>query len=364
MKNLYKNTIAAIGISFCFYSCNNVKNKSEIQSITIDFEKYKVIDLADTSGIKIVPLETTENSLLTSIQHVEYLNDKMLVFARQVVAFDKNGKFLFNVGRKGQGPGEYSMLTNFFVKNGQIFLFDEPTQRILTYDESGNYLSSTRLHFQRSNLSVIYPIENQLFVAKNYYYRDETGCIPAVCILNEKYEKVQEIDNRCLTSRLITADNFCSFDDHILYWEHFNDTIFSVVEQKKIVPKYIVDFQEYKIPSDVQKSNDYVGLSKYFEESTETAKIATYSTYIHEDSAHIRLIFVQKENPTTFYVNYVRFNKESKKVELYRLLDSRNKLMPKLFMQYRDGVITIEAHIIDSEDNPVLVFINEKDYVE
>jgi hypothetical protein len=360
MKKAFFNTMV-ISIFVCaILSCSGKNKVTEIQPIIINFENCKMVDISDSLRVKIVPLEINSEALLSQIEILDFLNDKVYILSHnKVVVFDKNGKFLTVIGTMGAGPGEYKNLSGFYIKNETIFLVDEGFQKVFAYDENGKYLYSTSILQETGKISVVYPIEDGLFIAKNGYFGNNTQ-IPSICVLNEQYKKIRDIENRYLSDGTIMPDNFYPFQDHILYWEFFNDTIFSIVNQKELTPKYIVDFQEYAIPAEVKQSGNVLDILHYYISSPQDSKLSSLIKYIHEDASYIRFVFMQKEQ----IVNYVKYDKKLQQARLYRIIDSCNKLSPTLFMQYRDETIIIAANIIDSEDNPVLVFINEKDYVE
>jgi hypothetical protein len=329
----------------------------EIQSIVIDFDNIKNIDISDNSKVRTIALETTDFSLLYEIQSIEFLDDKILVYNRDnVVAFGKNGKFLFNVGQKGQGPGEYQNISCFFVKEKNICLFDIATQKILTYNAGGQFLYSKSIQ-QKEGISIIYPIDNQKYISINRYKGGNTNT-PSISFLNSRYEKIQDIDNAYLGSNDFDQNSFYSFQGEVLYWKFLNDTIFSIVRQKKVIPKYLVDFQKYAIPQPIRRTNDTEGLIEYIN-STENPNLATLIRYIQEDSLYIRFSFIQKEA----LINYSRFNKITKNVETCHIIDSNHKLSPNYFMLHKDSSIIISASYIDDEEsNPSLVFVKENDY--
>jgi hypothetical protein len=142
----------------------------------------------------------------------------------------------------------------------------------------------------------------------------------------------------------------------VLYWEFFNDTIFSINRKGELQPKYFVNFQEYAIPAHVRRNNNVLDIMNYYVGSPQNSKIASLIKYIHEDSSYLRFVFMQKEQ----IICYVKYNNDTKRTTLYRFVDYSHKFLPTLFIQYKDGEIIIAANIIDTDENPVLFFINEE----
>jgi len=113
----------------------SVKEKSEVK---ISFEPVLSI------GVE----EGDENYMLGGVADVE--EDKegniyVLDFKfRTIRKYDRYGKFIKNIGRKGQGPGEISQFpVDMAIGNGKIYLLLINT--IIIYDKKGNYLNSFKL---------------------------------------------------------------------------------------------------------------------------------------------------------------------------------------------------------------------------
>ena len=66
--------------------------------------------------LEVIVLETTDESLLGSVDKLIEANGNYYVLdhvRKCVLVFEGTGKFLHRVGRVGQGPGEYSTLSDF-----------------------------------------------------------------------------------------------------------------------------------------------------------------------------------------------------------------------------------------------------------
>jgi hypothetical protein len=352
--------LISVGFFMLMSSCGKKTANYSAQSIAIDFDNIENIDLSDSANVKRIPLETTDNSLLYEIQSIEFLDNKIFVFTKNgVVAFDPNGKFLFNLGKRGQGHGEYQDVTSFFIQERKICLFDIATQRVLTYDENGQFLSAVRIA-QEEEISIIYPLKSQEYIAINRYMSSNKHT-SKFSFLNNKFEKLHNIDNCYLESTEFDVNCFYSFKNEILYWKFLNDTIYSITQRDRtITPKYIVDFQDYAIPQYIRETNNTGRLIEYVSTS-DNPNIASLIRYVQEDSLYIRFGFIQKEA----IINYSRFNKSTKTIKTCHIIDSKRQLFPNFFLLYKDGIIIISASYIDDEENnPLLMFVNENGYFD
>jgi hypothetical protein len=117
--------------------------KVDLKAIT----EPSIYDFFDT--VSVVQLETTDDCLVSNRFYVKEFNGKYFLNDRQQLAvfcFDSEGKYLFKIQKRGQGPDEYMWLDDFTVDpfNNQLILLDA-FGAILLYDLEGKFISKTRL---------------------------------------------------------------------------------------------------------------------------------------------------------------------------------------------------------------------------
>ncbi|MDE6825780.1 MAG: 6-bladed beta-propeller [Paramuribaculum sp.] len=100
-------------------------------------------EFAGKLHFRIVPLETTDSSIFkgsgsrilsadNGFTLIDYSQDKFL-------RFDKDGKYLKSIDRRGGGPEEYQRNYGASVNGGRLYVLD--FGRIMVYDLDGNYLT-------------------------------------------------------------------------------------------------------------------------------------------------------------------------------------------------------------------------------
>ncbi|MBN1273289.1 MAG: 6-bladed beta-propeller [Candidatus Aminicenantes bacterium] len=73
----------------------------------------------------------------------------------EIRKYDPNGKYLFTIGRKGQGPGEFQSVTAVrFDKDHHIFVGDVTARKILFFESEGKYLRQTALPVAIENIYI------------------------------------------------------------------------------------------------------------------------------------------------------------------------------------------------------------------
>jgi len=101
----------------------------------------KLSELADS--LIPIKLQTKDECLIGRINQVEYCDNHIFVTdykSRQIHAFNKDGKFLNQIGRIGQGPGEYTSTHSITIDNKNKFLYVSSNTKIIRYDFSGRFM--------------------------------------------------------------------------------------------------------------------------------------------------------------------------------------------------------------------------------
>ena len=112
-----------------------IKENSNV--IQVDIENAQPMNLSDfVESIQLVPLETTDESLIKQIRRMVIQDEKVYIQndLQNVLVFDENGKFLLSTAKRfGQGPDDYFMVTSMDVTdNGLISIYEG--FRIREYD--------------------------------------------------------------------------------------------------------------------------------------------------------------------------------------------------------------------------------------
>ena len=150
MKNL--NSIL-IFLLFIVAGCGENKQPAG-DFITVDVTaKYpqKKLILQDFMDVEYIPLETTDEYLC---QGSLWAVGKDVIVASNfntdgnIFIFDRKGKALRKINRKGQGGEEYTTFSRIVLdeENGEIFANDAYAKKILVYDLEGNFKRSLSIN--------------------------------------------------------------------------------------------------------------------------------------------------------------------------------------------------------------------------
>ena len=139
-----KKTIFIVALKLVLSACSRQVEENK-GVISVDIENAKPMNLADfVESIQLVPLETTDESLIKRIERMVIQDGKIYIQndLQDVLVFDENGKFLLSTAQKrGQGPEDYFMMMSMDVTNDGLISIYEGF-RIREYDMDLNLVNS------------------------------------------------------------------------------------------------------------------------------------------------------------------------------------------------------------------------------
>ncbi len=349
-----KTTIQSllIGTLLLLFSCHQPNNKQSIIPIHVDFSNRVDIDMAQHSN-SLVILEANTESLLHSIKSIETINDKFYIFSKDKLAvFTESGKFLFNVGKKGEGVGEYKGINSVGVQADTLYFYDFSLKSVLKYSLEGSYLGIKRYEASDPHFSKVYPFKESLFCGFNSYAGNDTT--KKFTLLSEDLKPIRQFGNYLLNSWQYTVP-FSSFNHEILYTELFNDTIYSIIGEA-ITPKYHIDYGPSQLlinDYDPTKTVQYIlntDSDPYFIQK------ACLTQYFQENDLYSCFAF-KKEKQTRIAVT----NKKQNITTVYRLFSSEEHISPMMFVKLWGDRLLLAGVMespTDGQDYHVLLTIN------
>jgi hypothetical protein len=194
-----KNIVFKIFLYIVLYvicCCNgNEPLSKDINYTVINIDaKKSITDIGMSeifSTIEYIPLETNDEHLIGEINQMLVFKDRIYMAdiyqTQSVFCYTKEGKFLYELNKKGQGPGEYTALNNISIDHDKERLLIYAGNMLLEYDLDGNYIESHKIDLWANDFSYI---GNKRIV----FYGDYAT--------NTKYEKRQ------MTPNLFIIENY------------------------------------------------------------------------------------------------------------------------------------------------------------
>ena len=385
------NKISAFILLVVMAGCGERSKQSTDDIITIDVTKgfpKKELILQDFMDVEYIALETTDNFLCQGI--VATIGEEVIIVVNQILdgdifIFDRTGKGLRKINRRGQGPEEYVFVTGYILdeENGELFINDV-TSKILVYDLYGNFKRS--IH-KGGNYSKIYNFDRENLICDDVFRGNDGEATdrPSFVIISKQDGSIVNhiqipFKNKITTtvmskfavddsgSRIITPLGYPSinlYQNSFILTEPSSDTIFRLLPNYNMLP-FIV-----RVPS-VQSMDPEVFLFT----GILTARYCFIQTVKKEIEFATRqvprtnLMYDRQENTIFEYTVYngdfstkkpvnmsnATLNVEialCQKIESYELVESYKK-------GELQGRLKDIAAELDEESNPVIMIVKNK----
>lgn len=166
------NTLTVVIILFMVSGCKESAKSVPIGEHVVSDSTLIQIDVDPVGGesytfdslindISFVKLQTTDNCLIGSIHQILCSKDYIFVMdafvANAVYCFDKQGRFIRQIGKTGQGPGEYTSLCKMCLTDNQKQLVLYDWNVLHYYDLYGNHVKDVHPNISANDIEVSNP---------------------------------------------------------------------------------------------------------------------------------------------------------------------------------------------------------------
>ncbi len=203
--------------------------------------KVKLTDLIQE--VEFIRLEETAESLLGNVQDVHIVGDKFVfmgdTFKGNIFVFDNQGKLINRINNKGNGPGQYSWLTDLWIEGDLIAIFDCFQKAIKKYQVNGDYVSERKFDYAASH---VIGKGNDYFLDMNYEViddqsRDNLFRLDQEMNVKSRYFPFEGNEKGLLTN----YPSFFNYKQSIIYSQPSSDIVY-LYKEDKFVPFVQFDF--------------------------------------------------------------------------------------------------------------------------
>jgi hypothetical protein len=341
--------VSLIIVCLCILSsCASKQDMPETGALyTVNVDELKHLDTVYTSSffknVRTIILEEHDNGLIGEIQWIQAFDDYILIFdffiAKKLFVFDKNGKFLRQIGNKGRGPGEYIQVIDFCIdpEKREIYLLDSGSSKVLKYNlDTGEYISSINLPKDGIAPYLITRAYDELFLKVNFYGQKEENdnLLMKFDFKTEKYTDYISSKKWNLDwghSVYSSYNFFLSQQPPLRYAEMFMNTVFAI-EKDSIYPYFTLNTKNW--PQKVT----YEEWDKGFIKAHNIHNYFEYQDYIHLQYKYQR------------YRYTVVYNKKTDEAKIYDF--SQNDLV------FSKGHCIPEYYYVDYQNSKAYGFIH------
>lgn len=267
--NFYLKITILILCTHCFLSCKR-NNPTANQELPTFFPLKNALPVKEMKNIletiELIELEVSNESLITDIKKVLIPNNEHLIIqsGNDVLLYDKDGKYQFNLGSRGRGPNEYISIRDICMsKCKEKLVILDCFNNLLIYNLSdGKFVQKHSVTPPED-----YPDFDAICPSPNGFYLfacnplDEENNENFYCLL--EYDKESEMINKFLKRKdyvfpvsLMTQ----SYDNNYIIRPQEGDKICYKTSDSGLVEWLKIDFGKEHIPSNfvvTPKGEDY-----------------------------------------------------------------------------------------------------------
>nr|WP_129730165.1 6-bladed beta-propeller [Parabacteroides goldsteinii] len=136
--------ILSLVLFILFTACNKKTNTQTQNILSVDLKENKFSLPTLFDKIELIPLETKDESLITSIGRIIEYNDRYYILDDRIsilFCFDQKGNFLYKIDKNGNGPEDYYLIYEITIdQNRDLIYMLSPMGFIHIYDINGNFI--------------------------------------------------------------------------------------------------------------------------------------------------------------------------------------------------------------------------------
>lgn len=194
--------------------------------------------------------------LFDRVSDVKFRADRIYLLLRRrhndtrLLVFDRQGRGVHVLDRRGQGPGEYAQISAFDVdEKGNIHIVDGNRDRLLVYDAQGGFIRGENLPFEADDLRAL-PTGDYLFVLNTWNRkasaRSKVVLTGADLAVKQAYFRYPE---EVSMNMILSKNMFSDVPGGITVLnESMNDRMYLFDRQGTLVDSLCVDFGRFTIP--------------------------------------------------------------------------------------------------------------------
>lgn len=377
---MYTRYLNPLNVVFCLLmflsSCGFFGKKDNTNSIieVLVIQEVKEKEFSDYFKLSsVINLETNENSYITDIRKI-FINDNGIFILdgfKQVLHFDRTGKYIKQFNSIGKGPGEWVEIFDFDMDDTNIIIRSQHKE--LTYSINGEFIEEVP---NKNSAQEFVRIDNK---TKAYYCSQGFNNSHNVLIKKESKKENYHIKTigalkgyefKSRYSRI-----FCQTQMGFIFVKAFNDTIYQLNSTFPFSPKYRIDFGAKRYPVEKLKDANLVDkfdreYANYISNVYET-EVILYFEYV-EGLRPKRVIFDKTIGKVILNEN-IRHDKENmvpiRIVNYYGNVNNALSILePSEYFEFRElfsidseDTILPELKGINEADNPILLFYSIND---
>lgn len=245
--------MSMLGITNCT-SSNKTKNDDatrEKKNLIIDLEKA-----IETSGNPLNLSDFVEDieyirpeyptTLVDFIFGISFNNNYLLLEVKdRLLCYTREGKFIREIGRRGQGPKEHLGVRSHALYNNLIAINSNYNRKILWYNTKGDYLEQTPVSENVFKINIL--DTNRVAIHLHHGAFMDKPDLFVTGIIDNNGDTIQlKKDKPYYPKGMAPGSPIWNYNDTVRLLTCINDTIYSITKND-IAPAFVVNFGKYKV---------------------------------------------------------------------------------------------------------------------
>jgi len=246
------------------FSCNEkAESEGELAVINLlpsDSNIRSFFSLVDT--VFIIPLETTDEALITNISGLRVSEEKIVVINvlptnTEVLVFNMLGEYMFKLSKMGRGPGEYLSINCADIKPNteNLVIVDGSTRSIIEYSPKSEVIQSFKIGSVITSTQTIQTSKGLQYIISSGERLSDSDYSYSLFRTHENGKLLEKMLPFEYTSRMTTGSTqrlFKVSERLVSFNREFSNYIYYITDSV-IFKKYYLDFPKQILPA--EKSN-------------------------------------------------------------------------------------------------------------
>lgn len=282
---LLLSTVLMIG---CSESGDSITAK-----IPVEFNNTLNPLVSIVKSVEFIPLETDGEHLLGSSVDLNVTEDSYIVtdyLNGNIFRYSHDGRFLNNIGQRGNGPEEYVQINDVQYRDSTIYVFSVPS-RIQRFSLSGSMLDSKTL--SESALGAMSWITDEGVLT---YYGYGSGRESRFSLLSDETKEDFFPSKENVMNYTPSAQIFSESGDSVFVVDSYSDII-KVYNKGLMFDGPCFDFGKYAIPGSFYEYDDsFAAMDHLF-----GSEFAMVSQYLCDGDMRLVIIALQRQATQSNY---------------------------------------------------------------
>lgn len=286
-------------VLFCACSSKHkIENEESKRVINVDLNSEREEAAAFFDYDHSIVLETTDECLIKQIGKIEFYKENIYILddlLSCIFVYDKEGKFMHRIERKGDSPEEYISIEDFCIDKETecIYIYDGFSGRILIVDFHGNFQRQINIpkgysFIKLNNGNWLFYLANSTATSDNKTYNNLLWYDENFALVKEEFPIIKELLGRRYTTGGVKSV-FSVYDNQIFFLPLLSRTIYAYNSE---LDRLMV---EYEIRYALSKHNIIL------DESAKTAQVQEYIDGMNRGEIPSRINNFYEINDAVFF---------------------------------------------------------------